>query len=168
MQSLGAAAKDEQIGVRTSVSPRCDDRDVTELLQMAGMRPTRQRLVLGHLLFCSGPRHLTVEMLYEEIISTSVSVSLATVYNTLNRFTEKGLLRQVSVDGAKKYFDTNATAHHHFYLEDSRELVDIPVPNLALQRMPEVPRGHDIERFELVVRLRRNLVRPPGAGPDCR
>lgn len=103
-------------------------------------------------------------MLYEEIISTSVSVSLATVYNTLNRFTEKGLLRQISVNGAKKYFDTNATSHHHFYLEDHRELVDIPVPNLALQRMPELPSGYDIERVELVVRLRRNLVRPRGAG----
>lgn len=81
-----------------------------------------------------------------------------------NRFTEKGLLRQVSVDGAKNYFDTNATAHHHFYLEDSRELVDIPVLNLTLQRMPEVPHGYDIERVELVVRLRRNLVRPRCAG----
>ena len=163
MQSLGAAAPDESSGIRASVSIGCARWDVTEMLKMAGMRPTRQRAVLGRLLF-AGPRHLTAEMLHKEVSSTGISVSLATVYNTLNQFTAMGLLRQVSVDGAKTYFDTNVAAHYHFYLEDRRELVDVPVPYLELQRMPEVPGGYEIDRVDLVVRLRRTLVPPRGAG----
>ena len=96
-------------------------------------------MALGWLLFGKGARHLTAEMLYEEATLAKVPVSLATVYNTLNQLTDAGLLRQVSVDGTKTYFDTNVTAHHHFYLENNHELVDIPDPHLMLSRMPEVP-----------------------------
>ena len=85
-------------------------------------------MALGWLLFGKGARHLTAEMLYEEATLAKVPVSLATVYNTLNQLTDAGLLRQVSVDGTKTYFDTNVTAHHHFYLENNHELVDIPRP----------------------------------------
>ena len=102
------------------------------MLQAAGLRPTRQRMALGWLLFGKGARHLTAEMLYEEATLAKVPVSLATVYNTLNQLTDAGLLRQVSVDGTKTYFDTNVTAHHHFYLENNHELVDIPDPHLVL------------------------------------
>ena len=104
----------------------CPWHDVNEMLQAAGLRPTRQRMALGWLLFGKGARHLTAEMLYEEATLAKVPVSLATVYNTLNQLTDAGLLRQVSVDGTKTYFDTNVTAHHHFYLENNHELVDIP------------------------------------------
>jgi len=104
----------------------CPWHDVNEMLQAAGLRPTRQRMALGWLLFGKGARHLTAEMLYEEATHAKVPVSLATVYNTLNQLTDAGLLRQVSVDGTKTYFDTNVSAHHHFYLENNHELVDIP------------------------------------------
>jgi Fur family iron response transcriptional regulator len=80
-------------------------------------------------------------MLYEEAIIAKVPVSLATVYNTLNQLTDGGLLRQVSVDGAKTYFDTNVSAHHHFYVEDTRELVDILDTKLVLQRLPDTLAG---------------------------
>ena len=66
-----------------------------------------------------------------------------------------GLLRQVSVDGTKTYFDTNVSAHHHFYLENNHELVDIPDPHLMLQKMPEIPEGYEIARVDMVVRLRK-------------
>ena len=85
----------------------CPWHDVNEMLQAAGLRPTRQRMALGWLLFGKGARHLTAEMLYEEATLAKVPVSLATVYNTLNQLTDAGLLRQVSVDGTKTYFDTN-------------------------------------------------------------
>ena len=98
----------------------------TKCCKSAGLRPTRQRMALGWLLFGKGARHLTAEMLYEEATLAKVPVSLATVYNTLNQLTDAGLLRQVSVDGTKTYFDTNVSAHHHFYLENKHELVDIP------------------------------------------
>ena len=83
-------------------------------------------MALGWILFAKGDRHLTAEMLYEEATKAKVPVSLATVYNTLHQFTEVGLLRQVAVDGSKTYFDTNTTAHHHFFVEGDNALVDIP------------------------------------------
>jgi Fur family transcriptional regulator, iron response regulator len=133
----------------------CPWHDVNEMLQAAGLRPTRQRMALGWLLFGKGARHLTAEMLYEEATLAKVPVSLATVYNTLNQLTDAGLLRQVSVDGTKTYFDTNVTAHHHFYLEHNHELVDIPDPHPMLSQMPEVPVGYEISRIDMVVRLRK-------------
>ena len=93
------------------------------------------------------------EILYEEATLAKVPVSLATVYNTLNRPAEAGLLRRVSVDGTKTYFDTNVTSHRHFYLEDNHELINIPDQNLMLQQMPEVPEGYEIVRVDMVVRL---------------
>ena len=87
------------------------------MLRQVGLRPTRQRMALGWILFGKGDRHLTAEMLYEEATRAKVPVSLATIYNTLHQFTEVGLLRQVAVDGSKAYFDTNASAHHHFFVE---------------------------------------------------
>ena len=133
----------------------CPWHDVNEMLQSVGLRPTRQRMALGWLLFGKGDRHLTAEMLYEEATLAKVPVSLATVYNTLNQLTEAGLLRQVSVDGTKTYFDTNVTSHHHFYLENNHELVDIEDSNLMLQRMPDIPEGYEISRIDMVVRLRK-------------
>ena len=82
-------------------------------------------------------------------------MSLATVYNTLHQFTEVGLLRQVAVDGSKTYFDTNVTAHHHFFVEGDDELVDIPDARCIVGKMPDAPEGYEIARVDVVVRLRR-------------
>ena len=87
----------------------CPLSDLRDRLRRAGLRPTRQRLSLGWLLFGRGDRHLTAEMLYDEAMRAKVPVSLATVYNTLHQFTEAGLLRQLALDGSKAYFDTNPT-----------------------------------------------------------
>jgi Fur family iron response transcriptional regulator len=145
----------EHVHGHAPVLTGCPWHDVNEMLQSVGLRPTRQRMALGWLLFGKGDRHLTAEMLYEEATLAKVPVSLATVYNTLNQLTEAGLLRQVSVDGTKTYFDTNVTSHHHFYLESNHELVDIPDQNLMLQQVPEVPEGYEISRIDMVVRLRK-------------
>ena len=108
-----AISGDDADGVAVAAAGRqpaltgCPWHDVNEMLQAAGLRPTRQRMALGWLLFGKGARHLTAEMLYEEATHAKVPVSLATVYNTLNQLTDAGLLRQVSVDGTKTYFDTN-------------------------------------------------------------
>src|SRR5215467_10723998 len=97
------------------VDARCPWQDVRTMLRKVGLRPTRQRMELGWILFSKGDRHLTAEMLFEEASKARVPVSLATVYNTLNQFTDVGLLRQVAVDGSKTYFDTNTSDHHHFF-----------------------------------------------------
>jgi len=68
---------------------------------------------------------VTAEALHEEALARKVPVSLATVYNTLHQFTEAGLLREVAVEGAKTYFDTNTSNHYHFFCEHSGQLMDI-------------------------------------------
>ena len=133
----------------------CPWHDVKSMLRRVGLRPTRQRMALGWILFGKGDRHLTAEMLYEEASRAKVPVSLATIYNTLHQFTEVGLLRQVGVDGSKAYFDTNVSAHHHFFVEDGNELVDIPDTDVVVGKAPMPPEGYEIARIDVVVRLRR-------------
>jgi len=133
----------------------CPWHDVKSMLRQVGLRPTRQRMALGWILFGKGDRHLTAEMLYEEASRAKVPVSLATIYNTLHQFTEVGLLRQVGVDGSKAYFDTNVSAHHHFFVEDGNELVDIPDTDVVVGKAPMPPAGYEIARIDVVVRLRR-------------
>ena len=133
----------------------CPWHDVKSMLRRVNLRPTRQRMALGWILFGKGDRHLTAEMLYEEASRAKVPVSLATIYNTLHQFTEAGLLRQVGVDGSKAYFDTNVSAHHHFFVEDGNELVDIPDAEVVVGKAPMPPAGYEIARIDVVVRLRR-------------
>jgi len=137
----------------------CPWHDVKSMLREVGLRPTRQRMALGWILFAKGDRHLTAEMLYEEATQAKVPVSLATVYNTLHQFTDVGLLRQVAVDGSKTYFDTNTTSHHHFYVEGENALVDIPGADEIVGEMPQAPEGYEIARIDVVVRLRRTSGR---------
>lgn len=133
----------------------CPWHDVKAMLREVGLRPTRQRMALGWILFGKGDRHITAEMLYEEATRAKVPVSLATIYNTLHQFTEVGLLRQVAVDGSKAYFDTNATAHHHFFVEGEDEVLDIPDAEVIVGKTPSPPEGYEIARVDVVVRLRR-------------
>jgi Fur family iron response transcriptional regulator len=133
----------------------CPFHDVREMLREVGLRPTRQRLALGWLLFAKGDRHLTAEMLHEDALRARFPVSLATVYNTLHQFTETGLLREIAVDGSKTYFDTNASDHHHFYVEGDSRLLDIPGTELLVGRLPTPPDGFDVARIDVIVRLRR-------------
>jgi Fur family transcriptional regulator, iron response regulator len=133
----------------------CPWHDVKAMLRQVGLRPTRQRMALGWILFGKGDRHVTAELLYEEATRAKVPVSLATVYNALHQFTTVGLLRQVAVDGSKTYFDTNASEHHHFFIEGEDELVDIPGSDVVLDKLPTAPDGYEIARVDIVVRLRR-------------
>jgi Fur family iron response transcriptional regulator len=133
----------------------CPWHDVKAKLRGVGLRPTRQRMALGWILFAKGDRHVTAEMLYEEANRAKVPVSLATVYNTLHQFTEVGLLRQVAVDGSRAYFDTNKSLHHHFFIEDQNELLDIPAGDVMVGNAPVPPEGYEIARIDVVVRLRR-------------
>jgi Fur family transcriptional regulator, iron response regulator len=125
------------------------------MLKRAGLRPTRQRMALGEILFGRGNRHISAEGLHEEALLSHVGVSLATVYNTLHQFTGAGLLREVAVDGSKTYFDTNTSDHNHFFVEDDGEVLDIPGAPLTVGEVPEPPPGYEVTRVDVVVRLRR-------------
>jgi len=133
----------------------CPWHDVQALLRQVKLRPTRQRMALGWLLFAKGGRHLTAEMLYEEASRAKIAVSLATIYNTLHQFTNAGLLREVTVNGSKTYFDTNVSDHHHFFVENEHNLIDIPDAGSIIGQLPEVPEGYEVSRVDVVIRLRR-------------
>lgn len=135
-----------------------DAKPVDARLRGAGLRPTRQRVSLGNLLFGpngeAGDRHVSAEGLHEEAARRGIHVSLATVYNTLHQFTEAGLLRAVAVDSSRQWFDTNVSDHHHFYIEDEG-VVDVPASHITVSDLPEAPEGMEIERVDVIVRLRR-------------
>jgi len=129
----------------------------TQWLSGAGLRPTRQRLVLAKLLVGDGQnRHVTAESLFEAAARISEKVSLATVYNTLRAFCDAGLLREITVDGSKSYFDTNMSDHPHFYWEDENRLTDAPADQLLIARVPDAPEGAEIASVDVVIRLRRS------------
>ena len=129
--------------------------DLISLLKSAGLRPTRQRIALGALLFTGQDRHVSAEALHEEAQLSGSHVSLATVYNTLHQFTQAGLLRELAVDGAKTYFDTNTSNHNHFYFESEGRLEDIDSGTIRVEGIPNPPDGLDITHIDVVVRLTR-------------
>jgi Fur family iron response transcriptional regulator len=131
-----------------------DEFSCSRLLRDAGLRPTRQRVMLGELLFARGDRHVTAEMLYGEAVEANIQLSLATVYNTLNQFTQAGLLRRIGPDGSRSFFDTNTSVHPHFYLEGEDVLMDVP-ERLMMAQMPEALPGHEISRLDIIIHIRR-------------
>jgi Fur family iron response transcriptional regulator len=129
---------------------------LAERLRLAGLRPTRQRIELAGHLFRGEDRHVTAESLAEEVAGAGHHISLATVYNTLHQFTAAGLLRQVVVDAARGYFDTNVGDHQHFFLEDEGMLIDIPGEQIAVSGVPTAPPGLTVDRVDVVVRVKRS------------
>ena len=126
---------------------------IIERLRNVGLRPTRQRLALAKMLFDGADRHVTAEILHGESSANGISVSLATVYNTLNQFTAAGLLREIVVDGDRSYFDTNTSDHHHFYHVGTRHLEDIDGGDVVLEKIPSAPGGTTVSRIDVIVRL---------------
>ncbi len=142
-------------GFGPSARQGCPFHDVRQRLRRVGLRPTRQRVSLGWLLFAKGDRHVSAEMLFEEAMKARVPVSLATVYNTLHQFTEAGLLRELAIDGAKTYFDTDNSEHHHFVVDGENTVIDIPASAIDVAELPLPPAGYEIARVDVVVRLRK-------------
>ena len=137
------------------MTPTQQDRAL-DWLATADLRPTRQRVALASLLVGDGQdRHVTAESLFAAVERSDEKVSLATVYNTLKAFCEAGLMREITVDGSKSYFDTNMSDHPHFYWEDSAELTDAPSAELEISRLPVAPDGAEIASVDVVIRLRR-------------
>ena len=128
---------------------------VTAVLRMAGLRPTRQRIALGELLFSGDHRHVSAEELHAEAGSARINVSLATIYNTLHQFQQAGLLREVAIDASRSYFDTDTSDHHHFYLEDEQRVVDIPSTAIVINGLPEPPAGMTVTHVDVIIRVRR-------------
>ncbi len=122
-------------------------------LRGAGLRPTRQRIALTELMFGEEDRHISAEMLHTEATDARVSVSLATVYNTLHQFTQAGLLREIAVESGRSYFDTNTSDHHHFYFENDGHLEDVASDQVVVSSLPTPPHGARISRVDVVIRV---------------
>jgi Fur family transcriptional regulator, iron response regulator len=131
------------------------DQAVTTIARLRGadLRPTRQRVALADLMFRQGHRHLTAEQIHAEALDANIKVSLATVYNTLHQFTEVGLLREVIIAPGRSYFDTNVDEHHHFYVEGTGKLLDIPRAAVTLSCLPTPPDGMTVSRIEVIIRV---------------
>ena len=127
--------------------------DIKNLLKSAGLRPTRQRLVIGRILFEGANLHFTPEDLHAELVNEGFKVSLSTVYNNLHKFTSAGLLREVVVESGKTFFDSNTTSHHHFFEEDTGSLYDISEDEILIQNVPAPPKGLLISGVDVVVRV---------------
>ena len=134
--------------------PKLPVEKLPDWLRQSGLRPTRQRQALAKLLFGRGHRHVTAEELHAQARAAGVRVSLATIYNTLHQFTGAGLLRSVTVEGSRSYFDTNTVDHHHFYCEEDGTLTDIDGSAITLTGLPPPPAGASVERVEVIVRLK--------------
>lgn len=142
MDSSGALAPE-------AVAARCQQQ-----LSHCGIRPTAQRVRIASLLL-SAPQHLSAEQILANLRAAGARVSKATVYNTLNLFAEHGLIRQLSVDGSRAWFDSNVDAHYHFHDTTSGALIDVPVPEVEFSRLPPAPPGTEVAGIDLVIRLRK-------------
>ncbi len=155
---LGAVVRrlrQDAAGQGQAPRPGCPISAVKAKLREAGLRPTRQRVLLGWLLFGKGHRHVSAEVLFDEVTRARGQLSLATVYNTLRQFTEAGLLRQVHVGSGRATFDTDVSDHHHFVVEGEEKVIDIEDAGLGVNDLPAPPPGFSILGVDIVVRLKR-------------
>jgi Fur family iron response transcriptional regulator len=130
------------------------DGFIRRKLEAAGVRPTRQRVDLGRVIFGGGDWHFTAEMIYQETRAIRFAPTLGTIYNTLNEFARCGLLREIAIYDAKLWYDTKTGPHFHFYREDSEELSDIPDEWLPTIDIP-APEGTRIAAIDVIVRLKK-------------
>jgi Fur family iron response transcriptional regulator len=122
-------------------------------LSACGITPTPQRVEIARILLAR-PQHLSAEQVLGELKQGDLTVSKATVYNTLGLFAEKGLVREVIVDPSKVFYDSNCSDHHHFYDADSCTLTDIDAREVVVGGLPDVPEGKVVERVDVIVRVR--------------
>ena len=129
--------------------------DFVNKLRNSGLRPTKQRIKICELLFNTEKTfHFTINDL-TKIISERLSekISLATVYNTIHAFKKKGYLKEISINSDKSYFDTNTSAHHHFYDEDTHELIDCDENNINSINVKNNVTGKKINSIEVLIKV---------------
>lgn len=126
---------------------------VRTLIEKHDILPTPQRVEIAHILL-ERPQHLSAEQIIERLKAADSGVSKATVYNTLNLFSQRGLVKEVMVDPVRKFYDSTIHPHHHFYNVDSGELSDIPDDQVCFGDLPELPEGTQRESIEVLIRVR--------------
>ena len=130
-------------------------KEYAEKLRFSDLRPTKQRLMISQILFDQKETfHFTIESLNKMIKKNfNEKISLATLYNTVHAFKKKDYIKEISVNEKKSYFDTNTSPHHHFYDEETKELIDINSSEISINCLPNLPSGKSIKGIEVMVRL---------------
>ena len=132
-----------------------NSRNFEKKLRSAGLRPTRQRLEICEVLFDRKETfHFTIDDL-QKILKTKLNtkISIATVYNTINSFKNKGYIKEISLNSEKTYFDTNVTNHHHFYDEITSELIDFHDSDVEQLKLRKNLPGKKIKSIEVLVKV---------------
>ena len=118
-----------------------------------GILPTPQRLEIAEILF-EKPQHLSAEQIIDRLRAGGSGVSKATVYNTLNLLSDRGLARECLVNPERRFYDSNTQPHHHFYNIDTGQLTDIPPSEIRLKKIPEFPKGVRLDQVEVLIKVR--------------
>ena len=129
--------------------------NIVNKLKSAGVTPTTQRVEIAQILFAR-PQHLSAEQILKMVNKGRSTASKATVYNTLGLFAKKGLVREVIVDPSKIFYDSNISRHFHFFNTDTCELTDIPVDEIHIDKLPELPQGTESSGIEVIVRIKNS------------
>jgi Fur family iron response transcriptional regulator len=126
---------------------------LVDLLRRHDINPTHQRIEIAHALFSRG-EHFSADQVLAIVNDRHSATSKATVYNTLNLFLEKKLIREVIVDPSKVFYDPNTEPHYHFYNSDTGELTDIEASRIEVSGLPQLPEGMITDGVDIIVRIR--------------
>ena len=134
------------------------DNDITTgrvqaLLAEHAIRPTSQRVQIAAVLFAQ-PQHLSADLVMSKVNRTRPIVSKATVYNTLNLFAKKGLIREVIIDSGKVFYDSNTDVHHHIYNEDTGMLLDVAADEMVIENLPDIPANTETTGIDVIIRIK--------------
>ena len=128
--------------------------DILDLFDKHDILPTPQRVEVAEILLVR-PQHMSAEQIIDRLRQLGSSVSKATVYNTLNLFGERGIVKEVMADPVRKYYDSSTHPHHHFYNVDTGELSDIAEREVRFESLPSMPNGMQQESVEVLIRVRQ-------------
>jgi Fur family iron response transcriptional regulator len=129
--------------------------DILSKFEQHNILPTPQRLEVAEVLL-EKPQHMSADQIIDRLRAKNSTVSKATVYNSLNLFGERGLIKECLVDPERRFYDSTTVPHHHFYNADTGELTDIPLNRLEVSGLPDLPSGTHLEGAELVIRVRNS------------
>jgi|TARA_Y100000389_G_scaffold180332_1_gene195061 Fur family transcriptional regulator, iron response regulator len=135
------------------------NNEIVNKLRSSKLRPTKQRIRIAEFLFRREKTfHFTVEKL-NKIINRKDNfekISLATIYNTIDAFKKAGHLKEILTNNNKSYFDTNVDSHHHFYDDETNELMDINYNEIEVAKLPQAPKGKKITDIEVIISLKKS------------
>ncbi len=128
--------------------------DILKKLRDVKLRLTKQRILLANLILDGKNKHFTAETIQKEVSTKGHNISLATIYNCLNKFVNVGLLKQIDQQGEVTIFDTNVSHHHHFLNQNTGELTDIEPDEITFSKLPKIPRGFQNDGVEVLIKIR--------------